>query len=83
MISFIKKGIILIISSAKHSLQIWDCFENKLISEYDFGDDVIEDYFIQKLVLKVTLKLSQTIVYFSIDDNQQLKLNPNYSSTSE
>lgn len=74
LISFIKKGIILIISSSNHALQIWNCLENSLLSEYDFGDDIIEDYFIKKSILKVILKLSQTIVYFSIDDNQQFKL---------
>jgi hypothetical protein len=74
LITFIKKGIILIITSFNHVLQIWNCLENNLLSEYDFDDDIIEDYFIKKLVLKVILKLSQTIVYFSIDDNQQFKL---------
>ena len=74
LISFIKKGILLIISSSNHVLQIWDCSTNSLLSEYDFGDDTIEDYFWKKTMIKVSLKLSQTIVYLSIDDNQQLKL---------
>lgn len=74
LISFIKKDIILIISSSNHVLQIWNCIENDLLSEYDFGEDIIEDYFINKTILKVTLKSNQKISYFSINDNCQLEL---------
>ncbi|CAF4036794.1 unnamed protein product [Adineta steineri] len=72
--AFIKKEIILIISSSNHSLQIWNCAQNSLLSEYDFHNDIIEDYIFKKSILKVNLKLSQTICYFSIDDNCQIQL---------
>ena len=74
LISMIKKGIILIIESSNHVLQIWDCLANSLLSKYDFDDDIIEDCFWKKPMIKISLKLSQTIVYLLIDDNHQLKL---------
>ena len=74
LVSFIKEGIILIISSLNHFLQLWDCAKNILLSEYDFKDDTIEDFIIQKSILKVILKLSKTICYFSVDDSCQIKL---------
>ncbi|CAF1454508.1 unnamed protein product [Adineta ricciae] len=73
LISFIKKDIILIISSSQHTLQIWNCAENNLISEYDCGDDIIEDYFLKKNDLKLTFKSSSKMSYFTINKNCQLE----------
>ena len=74
LIYFVEEEIILIIASSNHKLQTWNCLENSLVSEYDFGEDIIEDYFLKKTIIKVSLKLSRTIVYLSIDDDQQLKI---------
>jgi hypothetical protein len=71
LISFINNEIILIISSLNNTLELWNCSNNLLISQYNFPDNLIDDCVFQNLIIKVTFQNNPMISYFSIDKNFQ------------
>ena len=74
LISLMNAELLLIISSSKHSIELWHCENHRLLSSYEFPDETIELCTYQKPIIQVQLKSSEMRYYMSIDADFQFKV---------
>ncbi|CAF4775652.1 unnamed protein product, partial [Rotaria socialis] len=64
--------MVLVVSSAANSLELWDCSNNILVSKHNFNDEkIIENCILKNSMIKVVLKGNSTISYIELDGNFQ------------